>query len=281
MSYNNFIPALWSGTALANLRNDHVYKQCTNQDYEGEIKNEGTSLKIISIGEITINAHTRGQDITAAELLDLAGQVLLIDRERDWNFTIDDIDKAQAKSDLMSKAMASASWAIAEDTDDYLAGVINASVATANTLPPATVGIGAGEADAFGILVQLQTKLNENNVPKMGRWVVVPSYYEGMLMLDPRVSSFGTPANRETYRGDPLGKAAGFTIYSSNNTPSGTTVLAGYKGAVTFAEQLLKVVPYQPEKRFEDAVKGLYVCGSKVTRPNALAKIVTTQGSFS
>lgn len=281
MSINNFIPALWSARILSNLNNDHVFAQCCNRDYEGEIKDVGASVKINGIGRITINSYTRDTDIADPETIDDAGQVLLIDQAKYYNFAIDDVDKAQAKGSTMDGSMKEASWGLAETADDFLATTMNAAVATANTLTAATVGLGAGEAEAYAVLTQMRVKLDENNVPKNDRWAIVPPYFEAMLGLDPRVSSFGTPANRETYRGDPVKKAAGFTIYTSNNTPSGNTVLAGYKGATTFAEQILKTEAYRPQKRFSDAVKGLHVYGAKVIRPSALCKIVATQGSFS
>ena len=47
-------------------------------------------------------------------------------------------------------------------------------------------------------------------------------------------------------------------------------VTFGYRGALTFAEQIAKVEAYRPEKRFADALKGLHLYGAKVTRPGAL-----------
>lgn len=48
---------------------------------------------------------------------------------------------------------------------------------------------------------------------------------------------------------------------------------AAYFGSsigLTFAQQILEVEAYRPEKRFADALKGLHVYGSKVVRPAAL-----------
>ena len=280
MAFDTFIPRLWAAAFLSNLNNDHVYAQCFNRDYEGEVKGQGSSVTINSIGRVTINAYSRNTNIGAVEELDVTGQSVLINQGDYFNFGIDDIDKKQAAGSLMSSAMAEASWAMAEEIDDFLAGVLNASVATANTLSARTVGYGPGESDAYSTLVEMQVALDDANVPGAGRWVVVPNWYGAMLNLDPRVISFGTPANRAVYRGDPIGTAAGFTIMKSNNVPSSTDVIAGYKGAATYAEQLHEIVPYKPELRFGDAVKGLQVYGAKVTRPSALAKVVATQGAF-
>ncbi len=50
----------------------------------------------------------------------------------------------------------------------------------------------------------------------------------------------------------------------------GQLAIAGSSIATSFAEQILEVKPYQPEKRFGDALKGLHVYGAKVVRPSGL-----------
>lgn len=50
----------------------------------------------------------------------------------------------------------------------------------------------------------------------------------------------------------------------------GQLAIAGSSIATTFAQQILKVEGYRPEKRFADALKGLYVYGGKVVRSSAL-----------
>jgi hypothetical protein len=75
-----------------------------------------------------------------------------------------------------------------------------------------------------------------------------------------------------------VGDAAGFTILKSNNVPntSGTKykIIAGHSVATTYAEQIVDLHTYKPEKRFGDAVKGLHVYGAKVVQPNALAMLI-------
>jgi hypothetical protein len=61
--------------------------------------------------------------------------------------------------------------------------------------------------------------------------------------------------------------SAAVTVTLSNG---GQLAIAGSSIAATFAQQILKVEGYRPEKRFADALKGLYVYGTKVVRPQAL-----------
>ena len=68
------------------------------------------------------------------------------------------------------------------------------------------------------------------------------------------------------------------TVSVANSGAVSTIALAGggqaaYFGSslgATFAQQILKTEAYRPEKRFADALKGLYVYGGKVVRPTAL-----------
>jgi len=50
----------------------------------------------------------------------------------------------------------------------------------------------------------------------------------------------------------------------------GQLAIAGSSIAHSYAEQILEIEGYRPEKRFGDALKGLHVYGSKVVRPTAL-----------
>src|SRR5690606_41560155 len=69
--------------------------------------------------------------------------------------------------------------------------------------------------------------------------------------------------------------AAGSTIHKSNNAPDGSGdgkfIIAGYPGAVTYAEQIASVEAARMELRFADMVKGLHLYGALVTRPTGLA----------
>jgi N4-gp56 family major capsid protein len=165
---------------------------------------------------------------------------------------------------------------MADSADAFVSALLEAGVATGNKLTAATsVGTGASDDDAYQLLIDLGTKLTENNVPNIGRWVAVPPWYRGMLMKDPRFVSFGTSENRTTLKNGVIGDVDGMKIVQSNNITS-STVIAGYKGAAAYAEQINDTKAYEPPESFSDALKGLHLYGAKVTRPNALASVVVT-----
>src|SRR3990172_1872488 len=245
MTINNFNPTIWAGVLLKNLNDAHVYVSLLNRDFEGDIKEAGVSVKINSVGRVTIGTYTKNTDISAAETLDDSQQMLVIDQQRYFNFQIDDVDKAQQKPKIMREAMQEAAWGLSDAADAAVATALEAGVATAspdNTLTAATsVGTGATDDDAYELLVDLGVRLDESNAPKVARWVVIPPWFHGMLLKDPRFVSFGTQQNLERLRNGQVGEAAGFTIAVSNNVPvadSAYTVIAGHAVAATFADSI-------------------------------------------
>jgi hypothetical protein len=286
LTIDNFIPTVWAASVLENLNDDHVYANCVNRDYEGEISSYGDTVKIGSIGRPTYRAYTKGATLTAPETLNASDQLLIIDHAGYFNFEIDNIDKRQQKPKLMDAATKEGAWVVADAVDDSIAALIKANIATTNPqgnsmdLGDHSIGFGAADTNPYELLVDMDVRLTESNTPRGMRWCVVPAWFEGALRKDERFVSFGTSENRANLRGRPVGEASGMTIWISNNTPTGDTIntvvsrciLAGYKGAVTYAEQIEQTEAFKPQNRFSDALKCLHVYGHKVTRPSNVAR---------
>ena len=70
-------------------------------------------------------------------------------------------------------------------------------------------------------------------------------------------------------------------ILKSNNVPNTAgekyKIIAGHSIATSYAEQIVSVETYKPEKRFGDAVKGLHVYGAKVLRTGNLAELIANR----
>lgn len=275
MAIDNFIPTLWSARLLENLNKSHVYSNLVNRDYEGEISGQGSSVKINSIGRVTIGDYVKNTDITAAETLTDTQRILNIDQAKFFNFQIDDVDKAQQTPKLMDGAMMESGYALADVTDKFLAGLytgVQASniVGLGNDTTPVT----PTKANAYDYLVTMKVLLDEANVPQQGRWVVVPAWFYGMMLTDARFIQATSGGDARVANGL-IGMAAGFSVYSSNNVPNTAgakyKIIAGHPMAMSYAEQIVSVEAYRPEKRFADAIRGLHVYGGKLVRPEGIA----------
>ena len=264
MALSNFIPTVWSARLSLALDRAQVFTQAgvVKRDYEGDIRAFGDTVRIGSISDPTVGNYTRNGSISV-ETLDDASQLLTIDQAKYFAFEIDDLDMAQMNVAVMDRAVERAGRKLTN------------TAGTAQTKPATGDRLGTA-GKAYEHLVAMGVELDEADVPSDGRWVIVPSWFHGKLLLDDRFVKAGSPASDAVLRNGIVGEAAGFTILKSNNVSNdGTTyrIMGGTDMAISFAEQILTVEAYRPQDSFSDAVKGLYVYGLKVVRPECLVTL--------
>jgi N4-gp56 family major capsid protein len=276
MAILRFVPAVWTAALLSSLKKQLVYAALCNRDYEGEIKGAGNTVRITSLSRPTVSSYTRNANITYEELTD-AQRTLVVDQEKHWAFTIDDVDAAQAKASVIQEAMTEASYSLADTVDQFVAGLYT-QAAVANRL--GTVAVTSGDL-AYTQLRKLALKLDEANVPTPDRWAVVPHWYHSLLLENNKFVDASASGSTEPLYNGRVGRALGFTIYASNNAPLVTgddyAVMAGTNRAITFAQQLMKTEAGRSENRFGDWLRGLSVYGAKVIRPEGIATVVASQ----
>lgn len=272
MSIATFIPTIWEARLLQHLDNALVARNFFNQDYEGNITDQGDTVRINQIGNISIFEYHRNQDMTPPEELATAPQDLVIDQAQAFNFQIDDIDRVQARADLMDSAMQRSAFSLSEVEDTFLFNLLDAAVPTPNKVT-ATI---ASPDEMYELLVQLRTIMVKNNVPFAGRKIAVPPEAVALLLKDDRFVGTGGANAEGTLLSGYVGRAAGFDIFEVNTTPGGNTIIAGHQLASTFASQIVKTEAYRMERRFADGLKGLSVYGAKTLIPEALASAVVT-----
>lgn len=272
----NFIKTVWAARLLQALGKALVYGQAgvVNRDYEGEITQSGDTVKIASIGDPTIGTYTKDTDITVQVLTD-AEQTLLINQQKYFAFTVDDVDKAQQNVNAMDEAMSRAAYGLRDLADQFIAASYSL-VPSGNLVGSTASPVAAGAASAaYDHLVNLSVLLDNANVPSEGRSVVVPPFFHGFLLKDTRFVGSGADAADARLGNGVIGSAAGFQVLKSNNVPIASTdkykVIAMHPMAYSYAEQISKVESYRKEKGFADGVKGLHVYGGKLVRPTAWA----------
>lgn len=274
MAIDKFIPEVWSAKLLLALRTAHVYAAggVINREYEGEISDFGDTVHITSLVDPTIGDYTAHTDITVEDVDDLE-QILLINQSKYFAFEVDDIEKRQAKGNVMSAQAQAAAWKLRDVADRYVAGLMATGVAAKNVISESTITA----SDAYDLLVDLGTKLDESDVLTENRWAVITPKFHGLLQKDSRFIAAGDAQGASVRANGIIGEAAGFSLRKSNNVPdgpgagAGKLIIAGNSMATTFAEQIAKTEAARRELRFADMVKGLHLYGGKVVRPEALA----------
>lgn len=276
----SFIPTVWAARLLTALEKTLVYGQANvaNRDYEGDIREAGSTVKIASIGDVTIGDYEKNTDIDDPEVLTDSEQSLAIDQAKYFNFFVDSIDRAQQNVNVLDEAMRRSAWALRDAADSFLAGIMEAAVPSGSKIGTTMTPEVPTPETAYEYLVDLGVLLDEANAPIEGRFVVVPAWFHGMLLKDDRFVAAGTLRSDRRLANGQVGEAAGFTIVKSNNVPNTEgavyKVIAGHSVACSYVEQILDLQAYKPEKRFGDAVKGLHVYGAKAVRPAALAMLI-------
>ncbi len=278
-----FIPTVWASRLLTALGSALVYGQAgvCNRDYEGEIRKSGNTVKIASIGDVTIDDYTKDTDIGDPETLTDEEQTLLIDQSKYFNFYVDSVDRAQQNVNVLDEAMRRSAWKLRDLSDTFLAATMEAVVPAGNKIGSVGTPKVPTKDDAYEYLVDLSVLLDEANTPIDGRFVVIPAWFHGLLLKDERFIKSGTRRSDTAIRNGEVGEAAGFSILKSNNVPNTTgtkyKIMAGHSIATAYVEQIVDVQTYKPEKRFGDAVKGLHVYGAKVVRPTCLAMLIASK----
>ncbi len=277
MAVQYFQPEIWSARLLSSLKKATVYGGVCTREYEGDIRDSGDTVRITSISRPTIGTYTKGSTTVTPEQLTDAQRSLLINQVKYFAFEVDDVDYRQVADGgaLMNEAAAEAAYGLADTADQYIAGLYGDIT---NTI--STVSITSATLAVDGI-ADLMVKLDEANVPKAGRYVIVPPWYHGLLVQSAILAPVDASGSSEPLRNGLVGRLFGFDVLVSNNVPVITgddyAVQAGVPGAIAFAEQIVKVEAYRPDDSFSDALKGLHVYGAKVIRPDAAAVMTASK----
>lgn len=278
MALENFAPTIWSAKLFVRLRKSLVFANVVNRDYEGEITGAGDTVKINEIGPITVNSYTRNDDITYATLDD-AAKYLLIDQQKYFAFQVDDIDSIQSRPEVMDAAMDEAAYSVADTVDQHIAGLYAQAGVTGSSTYIGAAGssLSVSSGNVIETLSYVKRYLDEANCPTGGRWAIVSPWFVQKLVLAETggIGATGVPKVRDdgVIMNGYVGTAFGFDVMMSNNVSTDGTqyrMMFGSRQAISHAGQLTKVEAVRRDVRFADAVRGLYVYGSKVVRPNAL-----------
>ena len=268
MAIKNFLPTVWSETLHQQLDKQYIAVANCNRDFDGDIKNIGSVVKVCGVGGVIITDYTKNNNMNEPQELADTVQEIKIDKAKCFNFQIDDIDRAQASPKLMEAAMKNAASALADEADVHVLSLFeNANNEIINDDPD-------GDQVVETIIRARQT-LYENNVGDNEEVVVEVSPAVACLLLRAKINM--ATDNATALEHGCLGSIAGCKVYVSNNIKNDDDGDFIYhfcgmrtKRAIAFAEQISDIEAYRPEKRFADAVKGLHLYGTSILYPNEL-----------
>jgi len=305
---SKFIPEIWSGKLQVKFYKSTVLGEITNNDWEGEIKNQGDKVIIRSVPNITISDYTKGMNLTN-QVPTSTPLELNIDKGKYFSFVLDDVDEVQTDVKLMDMFSNDAAQQMKIVIDTDVLNNVGADAASANKGATAgaitgNINLGAvgaplaitkdGASSTVSILdtiLDLGLVLDEQNVPEDGRWMVVPAWVAALLKRSELRQAQITGDDITPLRNGKVGMIDRFTLYVSNSLTSFTdlgsdaaaggagaaadttayNLLAGTRDAISFASQITSVETLRSTTTFGDIMRGLNVYGYKVVKPEALA----------
>lgn len=279
MSLDALIPSnVLTGMVEETLQKSLVFGDVVNTDYEGVISAAGDSVRIPVIGDVTITDHNVNDTLTY-ESLDAADMLLKIDQRKRFSFAVDIVDQAQSSINIAQKYADRAAYQLRDAADQFIAakhidaGIVSGLGTTATPLTVTAAATAGANVSVYEVLSKIATGLDNANVPQEGRFIVIPPWMHGKMILAGMLQYLKGDDN--AYLNGSVGRLMGFDIRMSTNCvnakTAGSKIMAGTMDAISFAGQLLDIETLQLETKYGTGVRGLYVYGAKVIQADALA----------
>ena len=310
----SFIPTLWSKKLNAKFFANTMLSEIANTNWEGEIKNQGDTIRIRTAPSITINDYAGAGTTLSTETPTPIFQDMQIDKAKYFSVQTNDVLAQQADLDLMNMFTddAAKQLKIAIENEVFYNWFVTEGAAAANT--GATAGAISG-AYNFGTdtacvdvdttpsllldtILGMSAALDEQNVPEDGRFLILSPRDRNILMGTNIAQAYFTGDQSSTIRSGKIGMLDRFTVYVSNLLPKANSgedwndglgtltpgavasadarrmIVGGTKHACAFASTISKTEPLRNQTDFGDIVRGLSVYGRKVVKPEALVTAV-------
>jgi hypothetical protein len=306
----SFIPQLWSNKLNAKFYANTMLSEISNTDWEGEVKNQGDTIRIRTAPSITISDYVAGAGLGTAEVPTPIFLDMQIDKAKSFNVQVNDVLAHQADIDLMNMFTddAAKQLKIAIENECFYNWFVTEGAAAANK--GGTAGALSAEynlgtdtapvdqatpANVLKTILRMSAAMDEQNIPEDGRWLVLTPYDRQLLMQTDIAQAYFTGDNSSTIRTGKIGMLDRFEVYVSNLLPRGAAgkglvaglsatstgatvsnaknrrmMVAGTKHACAFASQISKTEPLRNQSDFGDIVRGLAVYGRKVVKNDAL-----------
>lgn len=271
MAVANFKKQVWSSKIQHQLETITSLKDHCDFEFEGEVK-QAERIKILGVVRPTIRTYVPGTALVREGANDNA-QYMDIDQFRYFDFEVDDVEKAQSQKGLIEALSKEATLGLSEEADKYVASLVVADKKNLNSASSTDI---SGVSDGGISLIEsgFATLYGNNCKPSdTFHLEITPEWY---TILRPEIITLDTN-NSEIIKKGYVGKYGNALISIENmlgtwndGTRDCKLAMLRTNKAIAFAGQIDKVEAYRPQDAFSDAIKGLYVFGSKIVRPEQI-----------
>ena len=250
-----FIPEIWSDEIIAaykkNLVAANLFKKMSFTGKKGDTVHipsptRGSASLKQNNEQVTLQAATESEVIVS------------IDKHYEYSRLIEDITEVQALNSLRRFYTDDAGYALARQVDTSLiqlgrgfngGNVSNAAYAGAYIGGDGTTAYTSGSSNASALtdaaIRRTIQRLDDNDVPMDGRFIMVPPSARNTLMGIARYTEqafVGEAGNGNTIRNGEIGNLYGIPVFVSSNCDTATggarIVLVGHKDAAVLVEQV-------------------------------------------
>ena len=280
MSYENFKAKIWSKAIDRELERAFVFVDGTNQQYSGEIKGLGDTVRILGVGKPTVTEHDLSSgDITLSspEKVSDTSVSLVVDKAAYFNYAVGDIDAAQGAGKVLSVLNTEASEEVANCIDKHVANLVHPTLGQGVGIQLYNSGtpLQVTNSNVMATLDACQAMLYANDVsPATAVEMILPPW---LYMCFRQAYQNKDTDNSEYLTNGKVARYGNMTVKMSNNVAMNTSgghdnyyVQIRTTRAIAVAMSEAHTEPYRPESKFEDAVKGFKLYGAKIVRPKEL-----------
>lgn len=207
---NNFIQETVSREILVAQRNSSVIRQFCATQYEGEIKGKGTSVKVNILIPATLKDTATNPVNRPADSLDSIPVTVSITEDKNYKFEIEHKDIAEGMpTGMFAETLTDMGVQIGRDADKLVLSKFTEISDASHILPKTTLT----KDNIYDFLIDLDVKMDELEIPQIGRVVILPPRVAGLLAKD---TTIRTAKEQDT----PLGyvtKVGNLTIVKSND----------------------------------------------------------------
>ena len=264
----HFQQTIWSASIMRSL--DKITSLRNHCDFRFEKDAEhAKEVKILSVNRPTIRTYVPGTPLERESAKDTS-QLMQLNQYRYFNFEVEDIDKAQSVPGLMEALTDEAGKGLSLEGDKYVAVVVKEAAdggeiaVSATEIALTNSNAMASVEDGFATLYANDCKVSDTFYLEVAPKVFT-TYRQQLTELSTN--------NPEILKKGAVGKVNNAYVCIENCLPESDTAyynILRTSKAVAFAEQIDKIEHYRPEDAFTDAVKGLYVFGAKIVRPEQI-----------
>jgi hypothetical protein len=262
MSVQTFKKELWENALIESYKGIAVAELITKKPSSVEGSKAHFNTAGLTNGLQDYSGTVTWEDINTATI------DLVYDKSKYFAFAVDDVDKVQLAGNVMMPLVAEQAYQIKKtiDTDVFAEAV--KGVKTGNTIGSKSTkkSVATSEA-AYDFIVDLGTKLDDNDVPTIGRYVIAKPEFVNLLAKDKRVIDNTVVLPTGVVQGMEVN---GMQIIKTANCPA-NCVIALHNSAVGYGKQIDETEAMRLQSAFKDGVRGLVQYGVKTLQGEGIA----------